>query len=399
MRLAPALGRLLLVASTVSACAPAVPSIGLDGRAFTPDADERGLWAQGEREAAAILERVRLDDDPALSAYLARLGERLAPEGLRAAGAPALRVAVIRDPTLGAFALPEGRVFVTTGLLAAVESEAQLALLLAREIAHVAQRHALAVSRAAGVPAVGAGGVTPLGPTATAIVRAGASLVSLTARDGYGERREREADAFALDALARGGWDAAAAIEVYVALAHDAGERGTLETLTLGAPPRLPMRRESLRELASGRPAPPGLVRTTEEFEARRLDVSRDNAWLDVRAGRFALARRQIDRVLAASPADARAHLQDGDWHRLWAQRVASPPEREGELAQALEAYTRALALDPAFAEVHRQLGLLYYQERNLPRARAELQEYLRLAVAAPDAARIEEYVRELARR
>jgi predicted Zn-dependent protease len=396
VRLAPALGRLLLVASTASACATVVPPIGLDGRAFTPEADERGLWAQGEREAAAILERVRLDDDPALTAYVARLAERLTPEGLRAEGAPAPRVAVIRDPTLGAFALPEGRVFVTTGLLAAVESEAQLALVLAREIAHVAQRHALAVSRAAGVPAVGAGGVTPLGPTAAAIVRTGASLVSLAARHGYGERREREADGLALDGLARGGWDAVAAIQVYAALARGTGERGTIETLSLGRPARLKMRAEALRELSSGRPAPPGLVRTTDEFEARRLGVSRDNAWLDVRAGRFALARRQLDRVLAVAPADARAHLQDGDWHRLWSQRVAPPVERQGELERAHTAYARALALDPTLAEAHRQLGLLYYQERDLARARAELQEYLRLAAAAPDAARIGEYVREL---
>jgi predicted Zn-dependent protease len=398
VRLAPALGRLLLVVSTASACATAVPSIGLDGRTFTPDADERALWMQGEREAAAILERVRLDDDLALTVYLARLGERLTPEGLRTAGAPALRVAVIRDPTLAVFALPDGRLFVTTGLLSAVESEAQLALVLAREIAHVVRRHALAVSRAAGVPAVGAAGVTPLGPTAAAIVRTGAWLVSLAARDGYGERREREADGLALDALARGGWDAAAAIQVYAVLAHDAGERGTLETLALGTPDRLKARLEALRALSSGQPAPPGLIRTTDQFEARRLGVSRDNAWLDVRAGRFALARRQLDRVLAAAPADARAHLQDGDWHRLWSQRAASTPERERELERARAAYARALALEPTLVEVHRQLGLLYYQKRDLARARAELQEYLRLAVAAPDAARIEEYVRELAR-
>ena len=114
----------MLVALAVSACATRLPPIGIDGQPFTPDADERLLWAQAEREATALLKRVRLYEDPLLDAYLARLVDRLVPDGARTAGAPVLRVSVIRDPTLDAFALPDGRVFVHTGLLAAVENEA-----------------------------------------------------------------------------------------------------------------------------------------------------------------------------------------------------------------------------------------------------------------------------------
>lgn len=387
----------MLVALAVSACATRLPPIGMDGQPFTPDADERLLWAQAEREATALLKRVRLYEDPLLDAYLARLGDRLAPEGARIAGAPVLRFSVIRDPTLDAFALPDGRVFVHTGLLAAVDNEAQLALILAREIAHVVQRHALAVSRAGGLTPVRFEGVAPLSPTAAAIAGASAPLARLAALNGYGARLEREADAAALAGLARGGWDATAATAVYTVLARDPGERGALETFLLGSPTKLRARLESMRGLAGGVTTKGGF-QTSEEFEARRLVASRENAAEDIRLSRFALARRQLDRVLIAAPADARAHVYYGDLSRLQSQRAESAPERDADLEQALARYDRALALDPTLADAHRQLGLLYVQQKDVVRARAEFQEYLRLAAGAPDAGRVAEYVRELER-
>jgi len=388
---------LVLVALAVSACATRLPPIGMDGRPFTPDTDEHLLWAQGEREATALLKRVRLYEDPLLDAYLARLGDRLAPDGARTAGAPVLRFSVIRDPTLGAFAMPDGRVFVHTGLLAAVDGEAQLALVLAREIAHVVQRHALAVSRASGLTPVRFDGVAPLSPTAAAIAGASAPLARLAALNGYGARLEREADTAALAGLARGGWDVTAATAVYTVLARDSGERGALETFPLGSPRRLGARLRSMRGLAAAATAKGGL-QTSEEFETRRLLVMRENAAEDTRLGRFALARRQLDRVLIEAPADARAYVYYGDLNRLRSQRAESAPERDAELEQARTRYDRALALDPTLADAHRQLGLLYVQQKDVVRARAEFQAYLRLAAGAPDAGRVAEYVRELER-
>jgi tetratricopeptide (TPR) repeat protein len=134
------------------------------------------------------------------------------------------------------------------------------------------------------------------------------------------------------------------------------------------------------------------------ELETARRPLLRDNAADDIRAGRFALARGQLDRLRATGPEDPAIVLLVGELHRLQAQRAATPEERLAQFRQARESYTRALRLDPALAEPHRQLGLLYYQQQDLARARAELQEYLRLAGGAPDAARIGEYVRELAR-
>jgi predicted Zn-dependent protease len=386
----------LILVLLLSACAARIEPIGLDGRAFTPEADERQLWARAERDAAVLRERVPRLEDAALIAYLAGLVERLAPPGATVTGAPLTRITLLRDPTLAAFALPDGQLFVHTGLVAAVEREAQLALVLARELAHVHHRHALARWREnrVGPPRVVA--VTAVSPTAAAILGGGLPVAALGAMTGYGQRLEARADAVALLAVARGGWDPREAVTLWSTLAADLPVRGPLEAFLPGQPRWLRARGGGLDEhaLAAAVPAAPG----GDELETRRLALLRDNAGEDLRRGRFALARRQLDRVLAATPDDARAQLAYGELHRLQSQRAATYEERVAGIRRARARYVRALALDPALAEAHRQQGLLAYQQQSFGRARAALEEYLRGAPTAPDAGRVAEYVRELGR-
>jgi predicted Zn-dependent protease len=390
VRTRAALGCLLLTALSLSACVASMPPIPLDGRTVEPEPGERALWAEAAREADALGRRVRRYEDPALAAYVLEL----AAGHDRLAGGPELRVEIVSDPTLNAFALPDGRLIVHTGLLAALESPDAVALVLGREIAHVTHRHALA-EEPASAPAPPEGAA--LGPVAAAILGLRLPLASTAAITGYAAAREREADGVALERLRAAGWDAAGAVAAYAALARAAGEREAFETFLLGRPAWLREREASLRQRLSEAPATPA-TRGPEDFHARLLPVVRDNAAEDLRLGRFALARRALDRVLAATPDDAVAHVHYGDLHRLQAQRTASAAVRQaqGELARAR--YARAVELDPALAAPHRQLGLLHYERRELAEARAELERYLALAPAAPDAARVAEYVQELAR-
>jgi predicted Zn-dependent protease len=377
----------MALALVLSACAARIPPIG--GGVFTPEPDEPRLWARADKDATVLLERVRRYDDAALLAHVTGLVERVTPDGVRAAGGPVPRVTVLRDPTLAAFALPDGRVFLHTGLLAAVERDDQLALVLARELAHVYRRHALTVWRDEAAP-VRVVSVAALGPTAAAILGANLRVAALAAVTGYGEPLEAEADADAREAVARAGWDAREAAKVWAVLARELPGRGALETFLPGNPAWLEARGPTARPADTTGPSDP--------LDASRRALLRDNAADDLRRGRFALARRQLDRVLAAAPDDALAYLVYGDLHRLQAQQAPTPDARDAEVRQARARYTRALALDPTLAEAHRQLGLLAYQQQNLGRARAELEEYLRRVPAAPDAARIGEYVRELGR-
>src|SRR5690606_18715333 len=86
-------------------------------------------------------------DDPALQAYVQRLGEEIARDSER----PELpwTFGVLDDPTPNAFALPGGYVFVTRGMLSLMRSEAQLVAVLGHEVGHVTARHSVQqISRA-----------------------------------------------------------------------------------------------------------------------------------------------------------------------------------------------------------------------------------------------------------
>jgi predicted Zn-dependent protease len=387
----------LVCALSISGCASYLPPIGTGEGVFVPEVEERGLWVEGEKESGVLLERVRAYDDPLVGKYLIHMLERLTPTTVLEAGL-AWRVEVLRDPTLNVLAMPDGRAFVHTGLLAAVRSEAQLALVLARAVAEVIHRQAFSASLDGRIVPITHEGVTTLSPTAAVILGRKLPLSAAASITGYGGRLERQADAVGLALLAGAGWDPAEAATVWELLATD--DRGPLETFLLGRPAWLRERGESAQDLLrnSEAVAAPDAVKTTREFELHLRPVVRDNAAEDIRAERFALAARALDRVLAGAPADALAHLSYGDLRRLQSQRAAAAEARASAAQQAEAHYARAIELDPALAAPHRQLGLLYYAQNDIARARVALETYLALAPTAPDAARIAEYVRELGR-
>ncbi len=127
--------------------------------------------------------------------------------------------------------------------------------------------------------------------------------------------------------------------------------------------------------------------------------VVRDNARMDIAAGRFPLAQKQLDRVLAITPKDpvhapvlrrplpapGPAGQVDRSTRRSW-------PTRRWRAIGARSIWTRRRP-SPTVSS-----GLLYYQQRLPDRAREAFHQYLALKPDAPDAKRIKEYMVELDR-
>ena len=95
--------------------------------------------ALGKQLAAEIEQSARLIEDPVVLGYVDRVAQNLVRNS--DARVP-FTVKVIDDDTLNAFALPGGFFFVNSGLIVAAEEEAELAGVMAHEIAHVTARHA-----------------------------------------------------------------------------------------------------------------------------------------------------------------------------------------------------------------------------------------------------------------
>lgn len=101
---------------------------------------------EGEIELGASTDKeVRIQfgvyEDPALTEYVQKVGMALAPHTHR----PHLtyHFAVLDTPVVNAFAVPGGYIYVTRGILALMNSEAELAVVLAHEMGHVNARHSV----------------------------------------------------------------------------------------------------------------------------------------------------------------------------------------------------------------------------------------------------------------
>ena len=90
--------------------------------------------------AQKIEKQARLVDDPVIVEYVNRIGQNLARNSDIAAPGY-LKIQKIVEETINAMALPGGYFYVNTGLIQFARDEAELAGVMAHEIAHIAGRH------------------------------------------------------------------------------------------------------------------------------------------------------------------------------------------------------------------------------------------------------------------
>ncbi|TAK03461.1 MAG: peptidase [Candidatus Manganitrophaceae bacterium] len=115
----------------------------------------------GRGVAAKIAGKFGIDSDPALTRYVALVGTAVA--GLSDRADLPYRFAVLNSDTINAFAAPGGFIFVTRGAIRQAKDEAELAGILAHEVAHVTQRHVVKeIQKANLIGAAGSVGATAL---------------------------------------------------------------------------------------------------------------------------------------------------------------------------------------------------------------------------------------------
>ncbi len=162
--------------------------------------------------------------------YVRAVGARLAA---RAETPKNLRFFVVDMIEPNAFALEGGEVFISRGMLALLNSEDQLANVLAHEVGHVVSRHhqkqrarrvpLLPVQIATGIGAAAVGVVSPeLGGAVAAVGRAPGALVL----SAYSRGQENEADRVGQTLAAEAGWDPAAMTATMETLARESALYG-----------------------------------------------------------------------------------------------------------------------------------------------------------------------------
>ncbi len=116
-------------------------SLGRIGAAGLPMGPENERVV-GRAIAEVVAGRYPLLEDPELNRYVNLVGQAVAQQSVRG-GEVEFHFGVLDTDDVNAFAAPGGYIFITRGALALMESEADLAGVLAHEIAHVDQQHVL----------------------------------------------------------------------------------------------------------------------------------------------------------------------------------------------------------------------------------------------------------------
>ena len=219
----------------------------------------------GKEYAQQVESSVKLVQDPVVTEYVNRIGQNLVRNS--DARVP-FTIKVIDSDEVNAFALPGGFFYVNSGLILAADEEAEMAGVMAHEIAHVAARHATRqmtrgqMINLASIPLIFVGG--GLGYAVRAAAGIGLPMTFLTFSRGF----EAEADYLGLEYMYKTGYDPQAFISFFEKIqAKEKKKPGTLAK-AFSTHPQTPDRiSKSQEEIQRVLPPRPEYIVTTSEFD------------------------------------------------------------------------------------------------------------------------------------
>jgi beta-barrel assembly-enhancing protease len=239
--------------------------------------------ALGQEMAKEIESNCKLLDDPVVTHYVDELGQRL----VRASDAKIpFTIKVIDSDEVNAFALPGGYFYVNSGLIVAAQTEAELAGVMAHEIAHVAARHATRgatrtqIWNLASIPLVFVGG-----PVGLAIREVSSLAVPMTFMK-FSRGFEREADVLGIEYEYAAGYDPEAFVDFFERIAVEKKKPNFMARAFATHPMGQDRVRRAQKEIETMLPAHDQYVVNTSEFdEIRARLLSRIDAKLKSGAG------------------------------------------------------------------------------------------------------------------
>ncbi|HYP07595.1 MAG TPA: M48 family metallopeptidase [Bryobacteraceae bacterium] len=194
----------LILVLTISAFAAGPREVKPGWNLFSKQQD-----VQLGREAAAQVERqMPVIHDGQLQDQIERIGKRLVSSGM--ADQYPYTFKVVNEQSINAFALPGGPTYVHTGLIRAADNEAQLAGVMAHEIAHVALRHGTNQASKANLiqlPAMLAGAVIGNGSMIGQLAQLGIGLGANSVLLKYSRDAETQADVLGARMMAKAGYN------------------------------------------------------------------------------------------------------------------------------------------------------------------------------------------------
>jgi predicted Zn-dependent protease len=231
--------------------------------------------ALGKQAAQEVEKSSKLVDDPIVVDYVNRVGQRLVRNS--DAKVP-FTIKVIDSDEINAFALPGGFFYVNSGLILAADEEAELAGVMAHEIAHVAARHGTRnatkeqIAEWASIPLImlGPGGWAGYG------IYEGLQMAIPIGFLKFSRDAEREADYLGLQYMYKAGYDPNAFVSFFEKIeAMEKRQPGTIPKIFADHPPTPDRMAAAQKEIAEILPARDSYIVTTSEFDEVKARLQR----------------------------------------------------------------------------------------------------------------------------
>ena len=233
--------------------------------------------ALGKQMAQEVERQAKIIDDPIVAEYVNRVGQNLVRNS--DAKVP-FTIKVVDSDEVNAFALPGGFFFVNSGLLLKSDNEAELAGVMAHEIAHVAARHGTRqatrgeIANYASLPLIFMGG------WAGYAIQSAASAVVPLGFLKFSRSFEAEADQLGLQYLYKTGYDPTAFVDFFERIETlEKTKPGTLSKVFSTHPMTEDRIKAAQQNIQQNLEAKPEYVLNTSEF----MDVKARLAMLENR--------------------------------------------------------------------------------------------------------------------
>jgi predicted Zn-dependent protease len=230
--------------------------------------------ALGKQLAQQIEQSAKLVDDPVVNEYVDGVAQNLVRNS--DARVP-FTVKVIDSEEINAFALPGGFFFLNTGLIVAADEEAELAGVMAHEIAHVTARHATKQATKAQIAQWATIPLIIFGPAGWAGygIYQGLSFGLPLAFLKFSRGAEREADFLGLQYMYKAGYDPTSFITFFEKIRErERKQPGSVPKIFSSHPPTEERVTKAQQEIAQLLPAREEYVISSSEFDQVRARLA-----------------------------------------------------------------------------------------------------------------------------
>jgi len=308
--------------------------------------DEKKL---GEKFLHAVLQQLRLVEDPEVVSYVSRVGETIVAH-LEVHTFP-YHFYVVDSSALNAFAAPAGHVFINRGLIEIMDDEGELAAILGHEIAHVQSRHiAQRVARAQKLNIAALGGLLAgilVGGEAGAAVIAGSQAGATSAMLNYSRQDEEEADRKGLRYLEAADYHGEDFVTIMKKMGQDSWKAGGHIPTYLTTHPGVPERVAYLASIVETRPKSSQAAKGSAHFDAFLLMQTKLYGGYENPAEASAKFRDWLERP----ETKAMAHYGMGLLQR-----------RQRMMPESVDSFKMAINLRPDLVPILVELGETYFQ-------------------------------------